>query len=65
MKLNIINKCEFEKKEIYKCANTRLGWYRENGLDVVIFLLSPTVLGIRKGNRPGLVHLLNYYLKNL
>lgn len=65
MKLNIINKCKFDEKEIYKCANTRLGWYRRSGLDVVNFLLSPTVLGIRKGDRPGLVHPLNYYLKSL
>lgn len=65
MKLNNINKCKFDEKEIYKCANTRLGWYRRSGLDVVNFLLSPTVLGIRKGDRPGLVHPLNYYLKSL
>lgn len=65
MKLNIINKCNFDEKEIYKCANTRLGWYRRSGLDVVNFILSPTVLGIRKGDRPGLVHPLNYYLKSL
>lgn len=29
----------------YKCANSRLEWYRGSGLDVINFILSPTVLG--------------------
>lgn len=65
MKLNVINKCNFNEEEIYKCANTRLGWYRRSGLNIVNFILSPTILGIRKGKRPGLVNPLNYYLKSL
>ena len=65
MKLNKVCKCKFSDEEIYKCANTRLGWYRRSGLIIVNYLLSPKVLGIRKGNRPNLVHPLNYYLKSL
>lgn len=65
MELNKLCKCNFNDEEIFKCANTRLGWYRRSGLEVVNFILSPTVLGIRKGDRPGLVHPLNYYLKSL
>lgn len=65
MILNIKYKCRFNHEDIFKCANSRLGWYRRSGLDVVNFILSPTVLGIRKGDRPGLVRPLNYYLKSL
>ncbi|MCR1961895.1 RNA-directed DNA polymerase [[Clostridium] cocleatum] len=39
MKLNKACKCNFSDEEIYKCANTRLGWYRRSGLEVVNFIL--------------------------
>ena len=65
MKLNEVCRCKFSAEDIYKCANSRLGWYRRSGMDIVNFILSPTVLGIKKGDRPGLVHPLNYYLKSL
>ncbi|NDO42148.1 hypothetical protein CWE04_03665 [Thomasclavelia cocleata] len=65
MRLNKACRCRFSEEEIYKCANTRLGWYRRSGMDVVNFILSPKVLSIGKGDRPGLVHPLNYYLKSL
>lgn len=65
MKLNEVCRCKFSTEDIYKCANSRLGWYRRSGMDIVNFILSPTVLGIKKGDRPGLVHPLNYYLKSL
>lgn len=67
-KLMIMNnafKCHFTDEDIYKCANTRLGWYRRSGMIVVNYILSPKVLGMRKGNRPGLVNPLDYYLKSL
>ncbi len=65
MKLNISYKYNFDNEAIYKVANSRLGWYRRCGMDVVNFLLSPKVLATankRKG-RPGLVDPLTYYLK--
>lgn len=65
MKLNIACKCRFSEEDIYKCANTRLGWYRRSGMNIVNFILSPKVLAIKKGDRPGLIHPLNYYLKSL
>lgn len=65
MKLNIKYKCRFSEEDIYKCANTRLGWYRRSGMDIVNFILSPKVLGNKKGDRPGIVNPLNYYLKSL
>lgn len=65
MKLNIIGKCGFSEEDIFKCANARLGWYKRSAMDVVNFILSPALLGIKKGDRPGLVHPLDYYLKSL
>lgn len=65
MTLNVKCKCRFQHEDIFKCANTRLGWYRRSGLNIVNFILSPKVLGIKKGDRPGLVHPLDYYLKSL
>lgn len=60
MKLNIVYKCKFSEEDIYKFANIRLGWYRRSAMNILNFILSPRVLGIKKGDRPGLVHLLNY-----
>ena len=65
MKLNIACKCKFSHEDIFKCANSRLGWYRRSGMNIVNFILSPKILGIKKGNRPGLVNPLDYYLKSL
>ncbi len=63
--LKIINKkfkCKFSWEEIFKVACSRLGWYKRCGMDVVNYILSPKVLAIRKGDRPGLVNPLEYYL---
>lgn len=65
MKLNIACRCKFTHDDIFKCANSRLGWYRRSTGNIVNFLLSPTVLGIKKGGRPGLVNPLIYYLEIL
>lgn len=65
MKLNKACKCNFDEETIYKCANTRLGWYRRSGQNVVNFIISPKILAIQKGERPGLVNPLEYYLKSL
>ena len=65
MKLNIACRCKFTHDDIFKCANSRLGWYRRSTGNIVNFLLSPTVLGIKKGDRPDLVNPLIYYLEIL
>lgn len=65
MKLNIACRYKFTHDDIFKCANSRLGWYRRSTENIVNFLLSPTVLGIKKGDRPGLVNPLIYYLEIL
>lgn len=65
MKLNIACRYKFTHDDIFKCANSRLGWYRRSTGNIVNFLLSPAVLGIKKGDRPGLVNPLIYYLETL
>ena len=61
-KLNRIGKCRFTDEDIFKVANSRLGWYRRCGMDVVNYALSPKILGLKTKDRPGLVDPLAYYL---
>ena len=56
-------KCNFTEEDIYKVANSRLGLYRQCGMNVINFIINPKVLAIRKANRPGLVNPLEYYLR--
>ncbi len=65
-RLNTMLHCNLSDEDIYKVANSRLGWYRRAGRNVVNFLLSPKVLSLpnKKENRPGLVDPLAYYLGN-
>ena len=64
-KLNQIIGCGFTHKEIFKVANSRLGWYRRSGMYVVNFAISPEILGRKTKSRPGLVDPLQYYLSNI
>ena len=61
-KLNRFGKCNFSDEDIFKVANSRLGWYRQCGMNVVNFALSPKILGLKTKDRPGLVDPLAYYL---
>ena len=61
-KLNRIGRCRFTDEDIFKVANSRLGWYRRCGMDVVNYALSPKILGLKTKDRPGLVDPLAYYL---
>lgn len=65
-RLNAMFPCNFTDEDTYKVANSRLGWYRRSGMDVVNYALSPKVLALpsRKTGRPGLVNPLEYYLNN-
>ena len=63
MKINLRNKNGFDEESIFKVANSRLGWYRTAGMNVVNFILSPKVLEKAKGDRPALVNPLAYYSK--
>ena len=65
--LNILNKKfknNFDEESIYKVANSRLGWFKRCGMDVVNYILSSKVLSLpnKKENRLGLVIPLDYYL---
>ena len=64
-RLNKAFKCNFEDEDIFKVANSRLGWYRRSGMNVVNYILSPKVLELanKKKGRPGLVNPLAYYLR--
>ena len=56
-------KCGFDHESIYKVANSRLGWYRQSGMNVVNFIISPTVLETKIKDGAGLLNPLNYYLR--
>ena len=64
-KLNQIVGCGFTHEEIFKVANSRLGWYRRSGMYVVNFAINPEILGRKTKSRPGLVDPLQYYLSNI
>ena len=38
----------FDHEAIYKVANSRLGWYKRSGMNVVNFILSPVLLETKK-----------------
>ena len=64
--LQLLNKklpYKFSEEQIYAVANSRLGLYKRANGNVVNFLLNQDILAIRKGNRPGLVNPLKYYLR--
>ena len=54
---------KFSDEQIHSVANSRLGLYKRAAGNVVNFLLNQDILAIRKGNRPGLVNPLDYYLR--
>ena len=61
-KLNRIVGCNFTDEEVFKVANSRLGWYRRCGMYVVNYALNPKILGRKTKDRPGLIDPLLYYL---
>lgn len=62
MIINKVFRCNFSDEDIHKTANTRLGLYKRCTGNVINYLLSPKVLGIKKAERPGLIDPLEYYL---
>ena len=62
MRINKVFMCGFSDEDIHKTANTRLGLYKRCTGNVINYLLSPKVLGIKKAERPGLIDPLEYYL---
>lgn len=55
----------FNHEAIFKVANSRLGWYRRCGMNVVNFILSPELLETKVKDGAGLLNPLQYYLRNV
>jgi len=55
----------FEHEDIFKVANSRLGWYRRSGMNVVNFIISPELLENKIKDGAGLLNPLNYYLRSV
>ena len=64
-RLNDIQKFNFKDEDFYKVANTRLGLYRQSGMKVVNYIISPAILSLKGKDMPGLIDPLKYYLKSL
>ena len=60
--LNRKYKNGFNQEAIFKVANSRLGWYRRSGMDVVNFIISKDLLENRIKDGAGLLNPLSYYL---
>ena len=52
----------FSHEEIFKVANSRLGWYRKCGMNVVNYMISKDLLENRIKDGAGLLNPLSYYL---
>lgn len=63
--LNRKYKNGFNEESIYKVANSRLGWYKRCSMDVVNFILNPTLLETKIKDGAGLLNPLNYYLRKV
>ncbi len=60
--LNWKNHNGLNREEIYKVANSRRGWYRRSGMNVVNFIISKDLLENRIKDGAGLLNPLSYYL---
>ena len=63
--LNRKYKNDFSHEDIYKVANSRLGWYRRSGMSVVNFIISKELLETKIKDSVGLLNPLSYYLKEV
>ncbi|WP_429150985.1 group II intron maturase-specific domain-containing protein [Anaerotaenia torta] len=55
----------FKHEDIYKVANSRLGWYKKSGMNAVNFIISPELLENKIKDGAGLLNPLNYYLRKV
>lgn len=61
--LNRKHKCGFDHESIRRVANSRLGWFRQCGMIVVSYIISPMLLETKIKDGAGLLNPLNYYLR--
>jgi len=55
----------FNHEAIYKVANSRLGWYKRSGMNVVNFILNPKLLETKVKDGAYLLNPLKYYLRSV
>lgn len=55
----------FNHEAIYKVANSRLGWYKRSGMNVVNFILNPKLLETKIKDGASLLNPLQYYLRSV
>lgn len=65
MTLNRKYKNGYCHEDIYKVANTRLGWYKRTRLPMINFILNPRLLETKIRDRVGLLNPLEYYLRKV
>ena len=65
MYLNRKYRNEFNEESIYKVANSRLGWYKRCGMNIVNYILSPELLETKVKGGANLLNPLQYYLRNV
>lgn len=58
-------KLGFNHENIFKVANSRLGWYKRTYMNVVNFILNPKLLETKIKDRAGLLNPSNYYLRKV
>lgn len=63
--INRKNHNGFSHEEIFKVANSRLGWYRKSGMNVVNFIISKDLLENKIKDGAGLLNPLKYYLSKV
>ncbi|ODM24801.1 hypothetical protein [Acetivibrio mesophilus] len=55
----------FNEENIFKVANSRLGWYKRCSMNIVNFILSPDLLETKIKDGAGSLNPLNYYLRKV
>lgn len=55
----------FNDEAIFKVANSRLGWYKKSGMNVINFILSPELLETKVKDGACLLNPLQYYLRSV
>lgn len=63
--LNRKYKNGFNDESIFKVANSRLGWYKRCSMNVVNYIINPTLLETKIKDGAGLLNPLNYYLRKV
>ena len=63
MYLNNKNNNGFTHEDIFKVANSRLGWYKRSAMNVINFVISVDLLENKIKDGAGLLNPLSYYLR--